>query len=168
LLEEIVAHVELDYFEIAEDMAYKAHSMISPAMARRFLLPTWRQWAAIVKGGGCPILSIDSDGYIAELIPLWIEAGLNCTRPVEVAAGNDIVALRQTFGTRMAYRQGIDKRCLAAGGEALRREVLRVVPPLLPQGGLLPGCDHGVPPDITWESFVEFTRLLAELGGWYR
>ena len=26
--------------------------------------------------------------------------------------------------------------------------------------------DHGVPPDISWPNFVEYTRLLAELTGW--
>lgn len=27
-------------------------------------------------------------------------------------------------------------------------------------------CDHGVPPDISWPNFVEYSRLLAELTGW--
>jgi uroporphyrinogen decarboxylase len=100
------------------------------------------------------------------LIPIWIEAGVNCTRPVEVAAHNDIVAYRRQYGKKMAYRQGIDKRCVAAGGEALRSEVMRIVPPLLEDGGFLPGVDHGVPPDISWPNFVDLTRLLAELTGW--
>ena len=167
-LQPIVSQVELDYFEIAEDMAYKAHSMISPAMVRQFLLPTWQSWTDVVKASGCPVVCVDSDGYVAQLIPLWIAAGINCTRPMEVAAHNDIVAYRRQYGKQMAYRQGIDKRCLAAGGQALHVEVMRVVPPLLEQGGFLAGCDHGVPPDITWPSFIEFTRLLAQAGGWYQ
>jgi hypothetical protein len=166
-LEPIITRVELDYLEINEDMAYKAHSMISPAMARRFLQPTWRRWTAEAKAHGCPVVGIDSDGYVAQLIPLWLEAGINCTRPVEVAAHNDIVAYRREFGTRLAFRQGVDKRCLAAGEQVMRDEVMRVVPPLLEQGGIIAGCDHGVPPDISWPNFVEFTRLLAELSGWY-
>ena len=66
----------------------------------------------------------------------------------------------------MAYNGGIDKRSLAAGGDEMRAEVLRVVPPLLEEGGFIPSCDHGVPPDISWPNFVEYTRLLAELTGW--
>jgi uroporphyrinogen decarboxylase len=66
----------------------------------------------------------------------------------------------------MAYTGGIDKRALAAGGEALRSEVLRVVPPLLKLGGFIPGVDHGVPPDISWQNFIEYSRLLAQLTGW--
>ena len=165
-LEPILDRVELDYVEIAEDMAYKAHSMISPAMTRRFLLPSYERWVPAIKESGCPIVSIDSDGYIAELIPIWLEVGINCTRPVEVAAHNDIVAYRRQYGNKLAFRQGIDKRCIAAGGKTLRAEVMRVVPPLLEEGGIIAGVDHGVPSDISWPNFVEFTRLLAQLSGW--
>jgi Uroporphyrinogen decarboxylase (URO-D) len=165
-LEPILARAAPDYVQVSEDMAYKMHSMISPAMARRFLLPTWDRWIRALRATGCPILSVDSDGYIAELIPVWIEAGFNHTWPVEVAAGNDIVAYRRRYGKQIAFGGGIDKRALAAGGETMRGEVLRVVPPLLAAGGYIPGCDHGVPPDVSWQNYVEYTRLLAQLTGW--
>jgi hypothetical protein len=165
-LEPILEQVELDYVQLNEDMAFKMHSMISPAMTRRFLLPTWKKWVSAIKASGCPVVCMDSDGYVAELMPIWIEAGFNCNFPVEVAAGNDIVAYRRQYGTQMAYIGGIDKRALAAGGEKMRDEVQRVVPSLLKEGGFIPGCDHGVPPDISWPNYVEYSRLLAQLLGW--
>lgn len=165
-LEPILERVELDFVEFAEDMAYKAHSMISPAMVRRFLEPSYETWLPAIKSSGCPIVSIDSDGYIADLIPIWVEVGVNCTRPVEVAAHNDIVAYRRQYGRKLAFRQGVDKRCVAAGGEVLREEVTRVVLPLLEDGGFIAGIDHGIPPDISWPNMVEFVRLLAQLTGW--
>ena len=162
----ILERVELDAVGLSEDMAYKSHSMISPAMVRRFLMPAYRRWVPQVKASGCPIIDMDSDGMVDELIPLWIEAGINVCDPIEVAAGNDIVEYRRRFGRRMAYRGGIDKRAIAKGGDVMRAEVIRVVPPLLEDGGYIPGCDHGVPPDITWPSFIEYSRLLAQLTGW--
>ncbi|NPV07763.1 MAG: hypothetical protein HPY83_07340 [Anaerolineae bacterium] len=165
-LEPILDRIELDRVLISEDMAYKEHSMISPAMVRRFLVPAYQRWVPAIKESGCPIVEVDSDGYSAELIPIWIEVGINCCSPIEVAAGNDIVEFRRRFGRKMAYQGGIDKRCLAKGGEEMRAEVMRVVPPLLEEGGFIPGCDHGVPPDISWPNFVEYTRLLAQLTGW--
>ena len=165
-LEHITDLVELDCVHISEDMAYKAHSMISPRMARQFLMPAYQRWSAEVKASGCPMLDMDSDGHIGQLIHLWIESGINVCDPIEVAAGNDIVAYREQFGTGMAYCGGIDKRAIAAGGPIMRAEVLRVVPPLLRTGGFIPSCDHGVPPDISWPAFVEYARLLAQLTGW--
>lgn len=165
-LELVLGHVQPDYVQVSEDMGYKLHSMISPAMTRRFLLPTWKTWVEILKGAGCPVICMDSDGYMAELMVLWIEAGFNCCFPIEVAAGNDVVAYRHKYGRQMAYVGGIDKRALAAGGEKMRAEIMRVVVPLLEEGGFIPGCDHGVPPDISWPNYVEYTRILAQLTGW--
>jgi hypothetical protein len=139
-------------FQVAEDMAYKLYSMISPVMARRFLLPTWKRWGAAIQASGCPIVCMHCDDYVAELLSLWIEASFNCCYPVEVAAGNDIVAFRRQYGRQMAYIGGIDKRAPAAGGDALRAKVLRVVPPLLAAGGFIPACDHAVPPDVSWRN----------------
>ncbi len=165
-LERILAGFTPDHVQINEDMAYKEHSMISPAMTRRFLMPAWKKWTSALRAAGCPIISMDCDGYIGELLPLWIEAGFNHTWPVEVAAGNDIVAFRRTYGRRMAFGGGLDKRAIAAGGAIMRAEVLRVVPPLLEEGGYIPGCDHGLPSDVAWQDFVDYARLLAQLTGW--
>lgn len=66
----------------------------------------------------------------------------------------------------MAFQGGIDKRAIAKGGKEMKEEVMRVVPPLLKDGGFIPGCDHGVPHDISWPAFIEYSRLLAKLTGW--
>ncbi|MDW7679779.1 MAG: uroporphyrinogen decarboxylase family protein [bacterium] len=148
-----------------EDMAYKAKSMISPEMTGEFLLPAWKRWATEARQSGVPLIDEDSDGFIGELIPIWIEAGFNVCDPIEVAAGNDIVEYRQKFGNKIAFRQGVDKRCIAKGGKAIEDELTRLVP-VIKSGGFIPGCDHGVPFDISWQNFVYYSRLLAELTGW--
>lgn len=132
---------------VSEDMAYKAHSMISPAMTREFLLPVYKKWTAYWKSNGVKIIDMDSDGYIAELIPIWIEAGINVCDPIEVAAHNDITAYRKTYGEKMAYRGGVDKRAIAAGGKIIEDELKRISP-VIESGGFIPSCDHGVPNDI--------------------
>ena len=162
----ILANVEVDSVGIAEDMAYKAHSMISPKMVRQFLLPAYKRWVSEIKGSGCPVIHMDSDGYVGELIPIWIEAGINFSSPNEVAAENDIVEYRRLFGKKMAYGGGIDKRAIAKGGKVVEQEIERVVSPLLKDGGFIPGCDHGVPPDVSWPNFIEYCRLLAKMTGW--
>jgi len=165
LLERIFEQVVPDVVLISEDMAYKEKAMISPAMTREFILPTWRKWGDLARSAGCPLYDVDSDGFIGELIPLWIEAGFNGNNPVEVAAGNDLPAFRRQYGKEMAYHGGVDKRCMAKGGEIIRHEIERLTPSVK-SGGIIPGCDHGIPPDVSWPDMVAYARLLAHATGW--
>lgn len=165
LLAKVLKHITPDSIRISEDMAYKNFSMISPAMVRKFLWPTWKRWGEIIRGAGVPIYACDSDGYIGELIPLWIEAGINACEPIEVAAGNDMAAFRKQFGRNMAFRGGVDKRAMAKGGRIIEQEIERLRP-VIEDGGYIPSCDHGVPPDVSWPDYVHYVRLLAKATGW--
>ncbi len=165
MLERIFEHVTPDALLINEDMAYKAKSMISMDMARQFCMPSWKMWSQMTRATGCPLVCIDSDGFIGELIPLWIESGVNECEPIEVAAHCDIVAFRKQFGRKMAYKGGVDKRCMAAGGQKLTDE-LRRIEPVIRDGGFIPSCDHGIPSDVSWKNFLDYCRQLAELTGW--
>ena len=165
LLERAFEYVTPDSVHFSEDMAYKKFSMISPEMVRKFLLPSYKHWGELVRKAQVPIYAVDSDGFIGELIPIWIEAGVNCCEPIEVAAGNDIVAFRKEFGKDMAYHGGVDKRAMAAGGKTIEEEINRICG-VIDSGGYIPGCDHGVPADVSWPNFVRYTKLLAKVTGW--
>lgn len=165
VLERVFSVFVPDEIHLSEDMAFKGFSMISPAMVREHLLPVWSRWGRIIREAGCPVYAMDSDGFVGELVPLWIESGITVCDPVEVAAGNDLVALRGRYGRRMAFRGGIDKRAIAKGGRAIEEEIARVRP-VIASGGYIPGCDHGVPADVSWPDYVRYVGLLAEATGW--
>ena len=110
---------------------------------------------------------MDSDGFVGQLIPLWIDVGINVCDPMEVAAHNDIVAMREQFGKKMAFRGGVDKRKMAAGGRELEEELLRIKP-VVDSGGYIPSCDHGIPSDVSWPNYLQYMKGLARLTGWLR
>ena len=165
VLENAFQHFIPDEVHLSEDMAFKSFAMISPAMTREFLLPTYRRWGEVIRDAGVPLYSMDSDGYIGQLIPIWIEAGINVCDPIEVAAGNDLPAFRRQFGRNMAYRGGVDKRAMAAGGQTIVDEIDRLRP-VIEDGGYIPSCDHGIPSDVSWPNFVRYVGLLAKATGW--
>jgi uroporphyrinogen decarboxylase len=165
ILERVLSRIVPDMVHISEDMAYKAHAMISPAMTRRFCVPGYERWSRRARAAGVPLIGMDSDGFVGELIPIWAASGVNVCDPMEVAAHNDIVECRRRFGRAMAYQGGVDKRAMARGGAALRAELARVEP-VLRDGGYIPGCDHGVPADVSWPNFVDYAGLLARMTGW--
>jgi len=154
-----------DMVHISEDMAYKGYSMLSPDMTREFLLPVWEAWGQVIRKADIPIYACDSDGFIGELIPLWIEAGINVCDPIEVAAGNDINEFRRKFGDKMGYRGGVDKREMAKGGKFIEAEIKRLEP-VIKSGGFIPSCYHGVPSDVSWPNFIHYSKLLAKATNW--
>ena len=164
LWERALRDVRVDSVVISEDMCYKRHSMISPKMFREFMLPRYKKLVDFFKGHGLPILMVDSDGYVGDLIPLWIEAGVDAIHPLEIAAGNDPVAYRKKYGKAVAFECGIDKREIRSK-ERTYREVMSKVPWLIEQGGYIPAVDHAVPPDVPLRSYLymcEVIKAVAE------
>ncbi len=164
-LSRAVREVRVDYVNIWEDMAYKAGPLISPAHVRRYLLPGYRKISDFLRGQGVDILFVDCDGNIEQLIPIWLEAGINGVWPLEVAAGMDALQLHRRYGRELLLVGGIDKRELARDRDAVRAEVMRQVPQLQEQGGYIATVDHSVPPDVPWSNYLYFRELLREVAG---
>ena len=165
MLRRMGEHYVPDVVMINEDMAYKEKPMIGPDMCREFLLDCWQSWADVCREIGVPIYAVDSDGHIGELVDVWIDAGFVHTWPIEVAAGNDLPALSKKYGQQFSWGGGVDKRAIAQGGTALQNEIDRLRP-VIDAGGYIPGCDHGIPSDVSWDNFVTYCRLLAKATGW--
>ena len=159
ITEETLRHTNFEVFWFWEDMAYNHGPLIDPKMFRRFALPHYRRVCDWLRSRGIKHIWLDSDGDIHDLIPIWLEAGINGLWPFEVQAGMDVVEIRRVYGHDLAMAGGISKRAVARGGEAMRRAVDRVMP-LVEDGGYLPELDHSAPPDISWQGFCEYMSYL--------
>ena len=94
-------------------------------------------------------------------IPLYEEIGMDCMSPFEVASGCDVVEIAKEHPNLRMFG-GFDKRILAMGPEAIDREVDRILPYMKARGGYIPTCDHGVPEEVDFESWVHFRKRLLE------
>ena len=153
--------VRFDFASFGEDIAYKGRSFLSPSMFRRFIQPHYVSIVQLLRASGIEVIFVDSDGYIGELIPLWLEVGINGFSPLEVAAGMEAMVLRREYGDKIILAGGIDKRALNRGGEAIEAEIDRARA-LLDLGRYFPAADHSVPPDVPYGNF---RRLVAGLRG---
>jgi uroporphyrinogen decarboxylase len=161
-------HLTLDELFLAEDICYNHGALISPEMMREFLFPYYKQLVANVRGRQIDRsrqlhVQVDTDGFAPAVIPLYQEAiGMDAMSPFEVAAGCDVVEVGRRHA-RLTIAGGIDKRILAAGPEAIDRELERILPPLVARGGYHPTCDHGVPHDVSYASYLHYRRRVLEL-----
>jgi uroporphyrinogen decarboxylase len=164
-IKKVLKDIRLDFVYFWEDMAFKTGPLISPDMFRKYMLPRYKKVTDLLRSNGVDIIVVDSDGNIDELIPLWLEGGVNGFWPLECAAGMDAVALRKKYGQDILLFGNIDKRELMKDKEAVRREVMSKLPFLLEQGGYFPTVDHQVPPDVPFDNFEYMVNVMREVAG---
>lgn len=161
-LDKALQGVEYDFALFWEDMAYKSASLISPKLYREIFVPHYRRITDRLRLAGIDIMMLDSDGNVEELIPIWLDLGINFIYPMEVAAGMDVIAMRKRFGKELRIGGGVDKRVLASTKAAIKDMVEEKIS-LMQEGGYVPGCDHAMPPDIPWENYLYYRELLANV-----
>lgn len=165
IYEAVAAHVRIDHIHIWEDMSGKQGSLISMAMTEEFMMPHYDRIAAFARRHGVPITTVDSDGYVGELVPLMMKHGVNAFFPFEVQAGNDIREYRKLY-PGLGILGGLDKNALSRGKKEIHEE-LDKAEQMLAAGGYIVGFDHLIPPDASWDNFkymVEHLRRLVGLG----
>jgi hypothetical protein len=157
----VAREVHIDHIHIWEDMSGRQGSLVSPAMVEELMMPCYDRIAAFAREAGVRLFSVDTDGWCAELLPVMMRHGLNAMLPFEVQAGNDVREYRKLYPD-LGIIGGLDKRALAAGREAIDREVERAAW-MVEKGRYVPGFDHLIPPDVPWESFAYAAERLREV-----
>ena len=156
-----LSNVRVDTLMINEDMAYKTAAMVSPKVVKEKFLPRYRELIQEAKRLGSETVVIDCDGHISELIPLWIDAGIDGTLPVEIAAEQSLLDYARRYPD-FVFLGGLDKRVLSRTKKEVEAEVVPKATELYARGGWIPAVDHAVPADAKWENFQYMIALLKQ------
>jgi len=162
MLSQMLEETDIDVFAFWEDMAYHTAPLISPRLARQFMLPRYRKVVDFGRSHGVRWFALDSDGNIDPLIPVWMDSGIDILYPFEVQAGMDVLAVRKKYGRSLRICGGVDKRPLTQGREAIDKELQRVKP-LIDDGGYLPMLDHSATPDTPYQYYRYFLEQLRKI-----
>jgi uroporphyrinogen decarboxylase len=146
-----------------EDMAEKHGPLMSPRLYREYCLPHYKNLTSFLRRNKIDRIMVDSDGNINPILDLFLEAGITGLWPLEVNCGMDAIEIKKKYGDKFFLIGNLDKRELAKGGEAMRREVDSKVPMLKEMGGYIPGADHLIPLEFTLERFREYSAYLKKL-----
>jgi len=68
------------------------------------------------------VIWTDCDGDVTSLVPLWLDAGLNCMFPLEVHPGSDPVKYRKMFGKRVLLVGGLAKHQFAFSRKEIKAD----------------------------------------------
>lgn len=140
-----------DFTHFWEDIAFKNGPLVNPAVFRAKVGPHYRRIADLVAQHGIDLVSVDCDGKIDDLVPVWLDHGVNVMFPIEVGTwGASILPWRQKFGKAIRGVGGVNKHVVAQDRAAVDTEIERMRP-LVDLGGFVPCPDHRLPPNADWD-----------------
>lgn len=161
MIEELTSKIEFDVACFWEDMSGKQGSLISPATFKQFMTPRYKKIISFLKTKGIRLFVVDTDGKVDELIPLFVEAGINMMYPFEQQAGNNLVKIRKKY-PELRMLGGFNKNVLSEGKVAIDKE-LEKMSYLISKGGYIPYADHLIPPNSPWQNFKYYRERLKEI-----
>jgi len=143
--------IKFDFGHFWEDICFNNGPLINPRVFKEKVGPYYRRITDLLNSYSINIVSLDCDGVIDLLIPIWLENGVNTMFPIEVGTwGANIAPWREKFGRELRGVGGVNKHVMSYDKTAVDAEIERLKP-LVELGGFLPCPDHRLPIDTKWE-----------------
>lgn len=105
-------------------------------------------------------------GSIKELIPEFIDTGLDILNPVQpLAVDMDSFELKKEFGKDLVFHGGIDiQKAMIGTIKDVREEVKKRMEALAPNGGYICAPTNHIQPDVPIENFIALYEYAKEYG----
>lgn len=156
---------KFDFAHFWEDICFKNGPLIMPRVFAAKVGPHYKRITDLTSAAGLDICSLDCDGKIDRLVPIWLENGVNTMFPIEVGTWEaQIAPWREQYGKGLLGVGGMDKRVFAQDHAAVDAEVERLRR-LVDLGGYIPCPDHRIPPDAEWDNVRYYCDRMRTIFG---
>ena len=148
----------------SEDLGFKQHPFMSPAMYKEFLYPAHKKFNDFVHSLGLKVV-MHSCGFIEPLLPHIVESGIDCLQAIEIKAGMDFLRIYKQYGDRLSFMGGLDVRILTSNDRGVIDRELEAKIPIVKQNyGYMLHSDHSIPENVKYETYKYFVDRGLELG----
>ena len=133
-----------DFGHYWEDICFRAGPLVAPDVFRAKVGPHYKRMTDLLLRYGIDIVSLDCDGCIDALVPIWFENGVNTMFPIEVGTWHaSIEPWRKQYGKGLRGVGGMNKVVFGRDRAAIDAEVERLRR-LVDLGGYIPmpGSPH--------------------------
>jgi hypothetical protein len=164
LAEKVLRNTPVDAAVFSEPIGGNDRPLLSPRMYEEIVLASYEPVLTVLRRYGVKTIIFRTYANARLLIPTILKGGFNCLWACEVnVEAMDYRSIRREFGRDLRLIGGIDLDALRLGKEAIRREILEKVPPLIADGGYVPLADGRVRADISFENYFSYRELLREV-----
>ena len=155
--------VRFDFAHFWEDICCKNGPLVWPSVFQELAGPWYRKITELVNSYGIDIVSVDCDGKIDRLVPIWLENGVNTMFPIEVGTWDASIApWREKYGRELRGVGGMNKTVFARDKKAVEQEVERLKP-LMDLGGFIPCPDHRLMPGTKFELVQYYAEEIKKI-----
>ena len=162
-LDQVLGKVEFDYASGWEDICFNYGPILPPSFFEEVIAPRYKRICEKLHNHGIDIWYTDCDGDVRPILPIFLEAGINCLFPYEVNSCTHPGELLDQY-PNLRIMGGVDKMQMIAGPDATKAYLESLVP-YVKRGGFIPFCDHRCPPDVTPENYLYYLDLKEKLFG---
>jgi uroporphyrinogen decarboxylase len=159
----------IEAIQMNDDFGAQTALQISPAIYRRIFKPRQKRWIEFVKRRTAAKVFIHCDGAIEEILPDFIDVGIDVLNPVQTsAAGMDPAKLKRNYGRDLVFwGGGVETQTTLPFGTLadIRREVNEHLRILGPDGGFVFATIHNIQPDIPPEKILAVFDTVAAFNG---
>lgn len=159
----------IQFIREVDDVAGQDALLISPQMYRDFIKPRHKRLFEAQKQLFPEPFYVwfHSDGAVFDIIPDFIEIGIEVLNPVQLTAkGMDIGKLKAEYGKDITFWGGgvNTQQTLPTGTPAeVEEEVKERIKHLAPGGGFIFGAVHNIQDDVPPENIMAMLKALNEL-----
>ena len=154
-----------EYVLLGDDYGGHAGPLMSPRHFEKFFLPGLARVVHTAKEAGLYVIK-HSDGNVASILGMMVEAGIDAFHPSDPSAGMDIVVTKRQYGGRICVVGGID--C----GDPLSRwpvgevvlEVRRRIRQLAPGGGWIIASSNSIHASVQHKNYVAMLWAASAYG----
>ena len=161
--ESLKIYPHFEYIHFWEDICFKNGPLVIPSVFEELVGPHYKRITDLAAGYGVTIASLDCDGWIDKLVPIWLNNGVNTMFPIEVGTWDASIApWREQYGRQVRGVGGMNKNVFACDREAVDKEIARLRP-LMELGGYIPCPDHRLPPNAKFELVQYYCDKMQNL-----
>ena len=161
----LVRGAQFDFVHFWEDICFKNGPLVIPSVFAEKVGPHYKRITDLCRRHGLDVVSLDCDGCIDALVPIWLENGVNTMFPIEVGTWNASIApWRAQYGKELRGVGGMNKVVFSRDRAAIDAEIERLKP-LVDLGGFLPCPDHRLAPDAQWDNVQYYCERMRQVFG---
>jgi len=157
--------------KLADDLGMQRGPIISPKLYRKLIKPRQRELYTFIKKRTKAKILLHSCGSVYNLIPDFIEIGVDALNPIQVSAKDmDTKRLKREFGNKLTFwGGGCDTQHILPQGtpNQVREEVRRRIEDLAPKGGFIFTPVHNIQYDVSPENICALYDAALEFGKYF-